>query len=377
MYLAGKLLHRGAQTEDERSAAQFIQGRFREYTADVEMDHFQAIENYPYLFASYYSEFILVGVLAIWWPLVALVYGVGAFLAYLMEFMGYPAFSRLLPHFESQNVIARYHAEEEPKALYVVTAHYDSGCASPLTDPGVVPLLRPLHLGTLACMVVVLSTCAVDTIGLFQNIEQPVTDYVRWTAVGFLACVSLIMFYSSAQGEEIRGANVNASGVTALLRLGERFSETPLRNADVWLVATGSHEAWMSGVRHFLSTQKLDKRTTHLLNIEGIGAGELRYLTEEGMLHRSTSSAALLSAAEATAGEFDAGPGTLRAIPSAAHIPMARGHHALTLMGLDEDGLPPHWNAISDRVTEVSEENIVRAADFGEAILRRLDGEIE
>ena len=375
MYLAGKLLHRGAQTEDERSAAQFIRRRLLEYTPDVEMDNFQTIENYPYLFASYYSEFFVVGILAIWWPAVGLVYGLGAFIAYLVEFMGYRAFSRLLPQFESQNVIARFPAEN-PRELYIVTAHYDSGCASPLTDPDVVPWLRPLHLGILACMMVVLSTCAVDTIGLFQNTEQPITDYVRWGAIGYLLCASVLMFYSASQGEDIRGANVNASGVTALLRLGERFSAAPLEGADVWLVATGSHEAWMSGIRHFLSTQKLDKRHTHILNIEGIGAGNLRYLTGEGMLHRSASSRAMLSAAGGAAERFAAEPAELRAIPSAAHIPLARGHKTLTLMGLDEEGLPPHWNAISDRVTVVSEEDIARAADFGEAILRNLDREL-
>jgi hypothetical protein len=41
-------------------------------------------------------------------------------------------------------------------------------------------------------------------------------------------------------------------------------------------------------------------------------------------------------------------------------------------MGLDERGLPPHWNQISDRVTAVDEKTIARAADFSEALIRKL-----
>ena len=38
MFLAGELLHRGAQTHLERRAAEFLRDRFREYTLDVEVD---------------------------------------------------------------------------------------------------------------------------------------------------------------------------------------------------------------------------------------------------------------------------------------------------------------------------------------------------
>ncbi len=375
MYLAGRLLHRGAQTEDERHAAEFIRKRLSEYTSDVEMDPFHTIENYPYLFASYYSEFFVVGVLAIWWPWVALVYGSCAFLAYLAEFMGYRVFSRLPPQFESQNVIARFLAPR-PKHLFVVTAHYDSGCASPLTHPDILPKLRILHLGVVACMVVVLCTCATDGLGQLENISYPLTAYLRWTAVGLLMCAAFAMFYASTQGEDIRGANVNASGVAALLRLGAQLEKDPLETADVWLVATGSHEAWMSGMRHFLTTQKLDKRSTHLLNVEGIGAGRLHHLRGEGVMHFMRSGKALVSAATATGHAYGAVSGVLRAIPSAAHVPLARGYNAMTIMGLDRRGLPLHWNAVSDRMAEVNEENIARGADLSEAVLRRLEQDL-
>lgn len=108
MYLAGRLLHRSAQTEAERQAAGYIHKRFEEYTPNVQLDEFHTIENYPYLFAMYYSEFLVVAVLAQWWPLFAALYSLGVFCCYLAEFMGFRVFARMMPQFDSQNVIARF-----------------------------------------------------------------------------------------------------------------------------------------------------------------------------------------------------------------------------------------------------------------------------
>lgn len=371
-FLAGELLHRGALTEEERRAAEYIRSRFNEYTPDVEIDAFRSIENPFYVFASYYGEFLVVAVLAIWWPRVALCYGGFVFLAYLAEFMGYPVFSRFLPRFESQNVIARF-LGTQPKATIIVTAHYDSGRASPLTRPEVARLLRLLHLVVIGCMATVLATCAVDALHFFNTDLPPLHQHVRWTAVGVLLSAALALFYGSASSEDVRGANYNASGVAALLRLAEAFAGQPVEKADVWLAATGSNETWMAGMRHLLSTHALDKKHTFLLNIEGVGAGQLHYLTAEGMLYIERASWPILCAAEEVDGPFGAKPGCLRAVPSASHMAMARGFHALTVIGLDDSGMPAHWNWHTDLLTEVDDEAIANASGFCEAILRKLE----
>lgn len=374
-FLAGELLHRSALTEEEHRAAEYIRARFNEYTPDVETDPFRSIENPFYVFASYYGEFLVVAVLAIWWPRIALCYGGLVLLAYLAEFMGYPVFSRFLPHFESQNVVARF-LGTQPKATIIVTAHYDSGRASPISRPGVTQLLRVLHLVVIGCMVTVMTTCAVDALHFFNLDMPPLHEHVRWTAVGVLLSAALALFYASASGEEIRGANYNASGVAAMLRLAHSLASQPLETADVWLAATGSNETWMAGMRHLLSTHALDKKHTYILNIEGVGAGQLHYLTAEGMLQLERASSPMLSAAAEVDGPFGATPGCLRAVPTAAHAAMARGLHTLTVIGLDESGLPAHWNRHTDLLTEVDDEAIANAAGFCEALLRKLERSI-
>lgn len=374
-FLAGELLHRSALTEEEHRAAEYIRARFNEYTPDVEIDPFRSIENPFYVFASYYGEFLVVAVLAIWWPRVALCYGGLVLLAYLAEFMGYPVFSRFLPHFESQNVIARF-LGTQPQATIIVTAHYDSGRASPLSQPGVTQLLRLLHLVVIGCMVTVMATCAVDALHFVHEDMPPLHEHVRWTAVGVLLSAALALFYASVSGEDVRGANYNASGVAALLRLAEALAAQRLEKADVWLAATGSNETWMAGMRHLLATHALDKKHTYILNIEGVGAGQLHYLTAEGMLHVERASWPMILAAEEADGPFGAKPGCLRAVPTASHAAMARGFHALTVIGLDEAGMPAHWNCLTDLLTEVDDEAIANAAGFCDALLRKLESSI-
>lgn len=376
MVLAGRIVHRGAQTNQERDAAEYIRDRLRVHTPDVEMDDFHAVDNYFYLFASYYTEFLLVSVLALWWPLIALIYGTGVFAAYLAEFMGFRVFSRLLPHFESQNITARFHATR-PKRLFIVTAYYDSGCATPISDPETLPLLRPIHRFLVLCMVIVLATCAADTYAAFAGEISPAAAYIRWAAAGGLVAGAILLFYSSSQAEDIRGANFNASGVAALLRLAAHFREQPVETADVWLVATGSHESWMAGMHRLLTTQPIDKRNTFILNLEGVGAGALHYCTGENLLYHAHASKSMVAAAGAVAGAYGATAAVQDVIPSEAHLALARGYQAITVMGLDEDGLPPHWNWFSDLVTNVEEKHIVRAADFSEALLRRLETDLQ
>ena len=373
MYLAGRLLHRSAQSECERDAAEFIDRRFREHTPDVSMEPFHCIENYPYLFASYLSEFIVVGILAFFWPLIAFLYGGAMFVFYLLEFSGFPGLSRFLPQFPSQNVVARFMGTR-PRSLIIVSAHYDSGCASPLSAPNVVPWLRTLQQVLLGAMVVVMGTCVADFIAARGGGFNDVSLAVRWVAISVLLTGAIGLYVASSQGEDIRGANGNASGVAALLQLSDRFAANPIENADVWFVATGSHEAWMGGMRQFLDDHDLDRRNTYILNLEGIGAGSPTYLRREGMLSALKSDETMLKLADTLAPEFGIASGEMRAVPTDAHIPLTREMRAMTIMGLDDDGLPPHWNQISDRVTEVDEKHIASVVDFSETLITRAGG---
>jgi hypothetical protein len=101
----------------------------------------------------------------------------------------------------------------------------------------------------------------------------------------------------------------------------------------------------------------------------------LSYTRAEGMLHGTSTDPALRWAAESLAGNYDIRDAALRAVPSSAHLPLSHGYPTMSVVGLDEDGIPPHWNQITDRVTEIDDRQILQAAEFGEAIVRKLDAD--
>lgn len=373
MFLAGELLHRGAQTHLERRAAEFLRDRFREYTLDVEVDDFHAIENPTYLFGSYFGEFVVVGFFALLgWPAFALAYGAGVLISFLAEFHGLRLFGRWLPEYETQNVVARF-LSLRPRKLIVVAAHYDSGGASPLSDPGVIPYLRFGLRAMLTCMVVIVATCGAEAWAQMHGAEAALwIVYLRWAMIGVLMLGAAFMFYASRQVEDIRGANGNASGVAALLYLAERFKAEGVDGVDLWLAATGSHEAWMSGVRRILRQAKRTGQKVYFLNIESVGAGKLSYTTKEGMLLAQPCGKAMVTAAAAHAADFGVRRAEVRAVPTGAHLPLASGCEAMSIVGLDEDGVPAYWNQINDRIMEVDDANIVHAAKYAEAVIRDL-----
>lgn len=371
MYLAARLLHRGAQTEEEAQASSYIFGRFRERTPDVFKDSFTSIDNPLYLFASYYAEFLFVCLIAFWVPAGAAVYGAAVFCCYLAEFLGFNVLSRFLLQYETQNVVARFLAPR-PKAVFIVTAHYDSGFASPVTQEGWVRWLRPAHLIVLASMAMIVATCAAEAVAGFNGVEAGLIPYARGGALIVLLAAAGLMFHSSGNTEEVRGANCNASGTCALLRLADRLAKEPIDTADVWLVATGSNESWMAGMRHALTASSLDKQHTYVLNMESVGAGELTYTTGEGMVLDMPCSKAMVAAATAVSEKHPVKAGHLRSVPGATQVALARGFQAMSVVGLDEHGCPPRWNSVSDLITGVDRTQILHAADFTEAVLREL-----
>ncbi|MBM3288985.1 MAG: hypothetical protein FJY92_02415, partial [Candidatus Hydrogenedentes bacterium] len=192
-YLAGNLAHRGASTDSERAAAEYIRDRFSVHTADTEIDDFFAIESPWLLFASYYGEFLIVALLAFWQPWFAFGYGAVVSVLYLLEFSGYRVLALILPQYETQNVVARV-LGDRPEKLFVVTAHYDTPKFSAITSPRFQPWLRALHIAVLACMFAVLATCVYEAVGAGAADGYRYDLVVRWCAVTGLLCFAAALF---------------------------------------------------------------------------------------------------------------------------------------------------------------------------------------
>ncbi|MDZ4859664.1 MAG: M28 family peptidase [Candidatus Hydrogenedentes bacterium] len=365
-YLAGSLAHRGASTESERLAAEYIRDRLARCTPDTEVDDFYAIESPWLLFASYYGEFLIVALLAFWQPWFGFAYGAIVSTLYLMEFTGYQVVAHILPQYETQNVVARI-LGDRPKKLFVITAHYDTPKFSAITAPQAQPWLKVIHLFILVCMLAVLASCAAEAMGVVWEEHYRYDLIIRWCAVTGLLCAAVALFTCEYSGEFTRGAGDNASGVAVLLDLAERFTHERVPDADVWLVATGSKETWLSGMRRFLGTHKLDRETTFFLNIDHVGAGSLRYITGEGLLQMFPADPALLRIAKEESHAHDAAPMAWRGLPSDAFLAKVRGYRALTITAA---GGRNAYGDDSDRAGDIDYATVTAAASYAEAILR-------
>lgn len=367
-YLAGTLPHRGAYTENEKAAAEYLRDRLAQHTPDVEVDEFTSIESYYYFFASYYGEYFFVALVALWWPTPAFIYGVVVFLLYLGEFTSYRLAARLLPQFESQNVVGRFLAVR-PSRLIVITANYDSPKESLLSFV-LRRRLRPLHMGVVICMMTVLLSIAVDAFLAPADTGFHVHIAMRWAAVACLICAALACLLHERTGEFSSGAVDNAGGVATLLALARRFDEGGLPpDTEVWLVATGAKDAWMSGMYHFIRSHRLDRETTYFLHLDRIHSRNLRYAQGEGLLHWFPCSKEMLAAARRVAAGHRAAPSRERGMPSDALVTLARGYKALRITS-HEDARPERLPEPPDGLARVDFGAVADAVDFVEATVR-------
>ena len=221
-------------------------------------------------------------------------------------------------------------------------------------------------------MVAVLISCAAEAIVDLSDHARAILSWIRWTAAAGLASAALLLLLNERAGEHARGAVDNASGVAAMLALARRLHANPLEQTEVLLLATGSKAAGLNGIHHFLRHQDLDRELTYFLNLDQVGAGRLGYSRGEGMLHVFRSSREWLDLAKRIAPAFRALPFTLTAVPSDMLVPLARGYKTVSIMGVNEHGVPMFWNSADDAMAKVNAEQIERAADFAEALIREI-----
>jgi len=385
-YLGGRLEHRGANTQSERDAAEYILARMREYTASADLDEFYSADGTGFVTASYFAEFTVVTVLAIWWPLIGFLYGGFIFTLYLAEASGYAILERLMPQYETQNVVARF-LSPRPQMLFVVMAHYDSVKYRPLTYPKPVVWLRPAHALMVFCMFLVLATCAVQLMDVLPEPQARINLWIRWTAAGLLLAGAAVVLRNELLTKNTPGVNDNASGVTALLRLAHNLSVLPIKEADVYLVATGSNQTGMHGARHFIQSYSVDPESTYFLCLDSVGEGNsLAYVTELGLMQAYKPPQELLMTAAGAAEGFNAVETQTITAHSDAMLLLARGFKALEITSveapeeeIDEEGnvVPAPPTTIQRPVGGINNVLIAQAADYAEAVLRRLTTDLE
>ena len=174
------------------------------------------------------------------------------------------------------------------------------------------------------------------------------------------------------------GAHDNAASVAVALEVGARLAAQPLDRTQVWLAFTGAEETDHAGLYALLRQLTRQLRNAAFVGLEGLGSGELVYLTRQGVCAHYTPDPGLLALVEGVAArrpELGARAAEMTGEDEVGTLRRS-GYRAICIAGRDpKSGTLPHWHRLDDTAETVSGEFLQRAADLVVALLEAIDGQ--
>lgn len=311
---------------------------------------------------------------------------VGALLAALAAFSyraelrrGRRVLAKLLPQTRSVNVVGRVRAQS-PRLRIVLSAHLDAAQAGWLFSRSLADLFarraqaarrageppagpNALPEGLLLAAALVAAAHALGAAG-------PLVDLVRLAAAAGLFVAALL----GCQWGFARcspGANDNASAVAAMLTCAEQLLAQLPPDVELVAVGTGAEEVGCCGMHALLERHpEYSGEENHFVNFECVGGGRLHWIRSEGTLAKSGYPPLMTELARrvAASGAFGEVTATDLLAGTDGHVPAARGLATLSLISLEENGVPRNYHLPEDVPEAIDTSLVVRAADFGAAV---------
>ena len=374
--LAGEIGPRGTGTPGEAAAAGFVADRLSALGLGVERESFRAVASqnaFPLaidlLALLAFAAYSLGGPVGRW---------IGAVLALSTAPLLWQAIRTsnsplrpVLPQVTSRNVIARVEPRDGIRERAVLLAHLDTNRCRIAWQSAAVRLVEPLTVLTLGMLA---------ALGLLYLIGAllggPV--WVWWASLLPMVYVlgTVVTLWQDERTPYTPGAHDNAASVAVALEVAARLAAQPLDRTQVWLAFTGAEETDHAGLYTLLRGHDAVLRDAAFIGLEGLGSGELAYLTRQGVCAHYRPDAGLQALVSEITGRrpelgvraaqmtMEDEVGTLR----------RRGYRAICIAGRDpETGTLPHWHRPDDTVETVSDEFMERAAGLVMAMLAGLD----
>ncbi len=374
--LAGEIGPRGTGTPGEAAAGYCVMKRLTGMGLPVELHAFSSVASQNY-FPLAIALLVLLAVLV--YPLHgALTRWIAAILACsaapllwgTIRNAGNPL-GILLPKVGSRNIEARLAPTQEIRRQAVFLAHLDTNRCRLAWQSGRAATIEPLTfltLGMLACP------------GLLY-LAGALLGSTRWPWLISLlpAAYALGMIVTLVRDERTPyspGAHDDAASVAVALEVAARLCAAPLQYTEVWLIFDGAEETDHVGVKDLLRRRGKLLRQAAFFGLEGLGSGELVYLTRQGICSSYHPSPDLLDLVERVAAsrpELGFKPARMLGEDDVRTL-RGRGYRAICIAGRDpQTGVLPYWHRREDLPETVSEETMERTADILCAILREME----
>jgi hypothetical protein len=280
----------------------------------------------------------------------------------------------LLPRGESQNVWAVVPSTGEPRQTVAIIGHLDSH-RTPL-------LFRSLRWQRLMHVVVPAGFLAMVAAGVLFAIGLAMQEAVIYLIAAALAAALVPVLLLTLQADltpYTHGANDNASGAGLLFTLAETLREQPLRETEVWLVATGCEEVGCYGAIAFFRAHRDALRDAAIIVVDtvgGPGSGPC-YFRSEGMVLPHRYDPGLLALADSIASERPELGAYSRKMTEAytEGLPAIQaGLRALTFCGFTPEHELPHWHQRTDMAENIDRDVLARNYLFVRELLQAIDG---
>ena len=376
-YLAGTIGPRGTGTANEAAAAEYVTKRLTDLGLAPEKYHFQAVPSqnaFPFatsLLTLLGVVLYPIGITPIRWLAVILSLVAAWLLWQSIRSAAFNPLMALLPKVPSQNVEARLQPKGEPLRKAVLLAHLDTNRCRLVWQSQTVPNIRPMTWLTLAVPVCIGMIYLAGVL-----LDGPA--WLWWLSLPFAAyelgvIITLILDDRTAYSP---GAHDDAASVAVALEVAARLMATPLQNMEVWFVFEGAEETDHAGVINLLQRHGTDLQEASFIGLEGLGSGEIVYLTRQGICTAYRPTPELLAAAERVASthpELEFHLATMLMEDDVRPL-RERGFPAIGIAARDpQTGSLPYWHRPDDTPDKVSDEVMQRAVKIVVAVLEELD----
>lgn len=365
-------------TGKERRAVHYVMRRLREIGVPAALLPVRVPPSFAFMYVVLFC-WIAVGVpIAVVSVPVGFVVSLLGAIVFGLELLRVPVISRLFATRRGSNVLgiipARVNDEiGQPARRVILTAHLDTGRSGLLWHPSLIKVLRSFVI-TIICCVIWIPILLLA--GNFQRVGS--IWQIAWLPMVILLLVAILLTESETRGKALSGANDNASGVAALLTLATSLKSAHPDNVESWLLFTTGGEAGQAGMRSFLIENSFLPEETYFINLDQVGAGAIRYTQAEGLLRkRATSDQLLKYAGEITSRHPEWGlvAADYRLLPTDQYAACIEGYEGMSIIGLDDNGLPLHWHQTTDTLDVINLETVQIAADFAHELIRKIDTE--
>ncbi len=376
--LAGEIGPRGTGTAGEAAAADYVAGRLAELGLPVERHEFRAIASqnaFPLavdLLALFAVALYPLDGAALRWVAAALALAAPLLLWWAITHSDSPL-RPFLPHVTSRNVVARLEPTDAPRRRAVILAHLDTNRCRLVWQSATVRLLEALTWLTLA----VLTAPGLLYLSGALLGGPAWTWWVSLLPAGYLLG-TVVTLWRDERTPFSPGAHDNASGMAVTLEVAARLAARPLRHTGVWLAFTGAEETDHRGLKTLL--RLYDLRQAFFLDLEGVGGGDIVYLTRQGLCRPYRPDPGLLALARRVAAhrpDLGIEPAQMT-VEDEVRTLRNRRYRALCIAGHDPmTGTLPRWHRPNDTADTVSLQALERTANFVLALLEEMDREEE